>query len=96
MKLPVKFRHTSLLTKVIVTIVSVACVILMVSQQSQRRANQQKMQELEKVVAELREENQDLVADIDGLGSDESVEKIARDKLGLVSGGEVIFSDVGD
>lgn len=96
MKLPVKFRHTSLLTKVVIAVVTVACVVLLVAQQSQRRANQQKMQELEKVVAELREENQDLVADIDGLGSDESVEKIARDKLGLVSGGEVIFSDVGD
>ena len=33
---------------------------------------------------------------IEGLDSDESVKKIARDKLGLVGNGEIIFSDVGE
>ena len=44
----------------------------------------------------LQQENQSLQADIEGLDSDESVKKIARDKLGLVGNGEIIFSDVGE
>ena len=45
--------------------------------------------------AELQQENQNLQTGIDGLDPDDSVKKIARDKLGLVGNGEIIFSDVG-
>ena len=87
MKLPVKFRRSSLLTKV---------VVLLVSQRSQIRSNQAQYQELAGEAAGLQQENQNLRSDIEGLDSDESVKKIARDKLGLVGNGEIIFSDVGE
>lgn len=96
MKLPFKFRRTSLTTKLLILLVMISCVAILVAQQSQRRENEAAAQALEKQIAELIQENQDLQSDISGLGSDESVKKIAREELGLVGSDEIIFSDVGD
>ena len=96
MKLPVKFRRSSLLTKVVVLLVVVSATVILVSQRSQIRCNQAQYQELAGEAAGLQQENQNLRSDIEGLDSDESVKKIARDKLGLVGNGEIIFSDVGE
>ena len=96
MKLPVKFRRSSLLTKVVVLLVVVSATVILVPQRSQIRSNQAQYQELAGEAAGLQQENQNLRSDIEGLDSDESVKKIARDKLGLVGNGEIIFSDVGE
>ena len=96
MKLPVKFRRSSLLTKVVVLLVVVSATVILVSHRSQIRSNQAQYQELAGEAAGLQQENQNLRSDIEGLDSDESVKKIARDKLGLVGNGEIIFSDVGE
>ena len=96
MKLPVKFRRSSLLTKVVVLLVVVSATVILVSQRSQIRSNEAQYQELAGEAAGLQQENQNLRSDIEGLDSDESVKKIARDKLGLVGNGEIIFSDVGE
>ena len=96
MRLPVKVRRSSLLTKVVVLLVVVSATVILVSQRSQIRSNQAQCQELAGQAAELQQENQNLQTGIDGLDSDESVKKIARDKLGLVGHGEIIFSDVGE
>ena len=96
MKLPVKFRRSSLLTKVVVLLVVVSATVILVSQRSQIRSNQAQYQELAGEAAGLQQENQNRRSDIEGLDSDESVKKLARDKLGLVGNGEIIFSDVGE
>ena len=96
MKLPVKFRRSSLLTKVVVLLVVVSATVILVSQRSQIRSNQAQYQELAGEAAGLQQENQNLRSDIERLDSDESVKKIARDKLGLGGNGEIIFSDVGE
>ena len=96
MKLPVKFRRSSLLTKGVVLLVVVSATVILVSQRSQIRSNQAQYQELAGEAAGLQQENQNLRSDIEGLDSDESVKKIARDKLGRVGNGEIIFSDVGE
>lgn len=96
MDLPFKIRRTSMLTKLTVLLLIVACVVLLVSQQTQLRANRVRYAELTAQAAELQQANQELQADIADLDSDESVKKIARDKLGLVGNGEVIFSDIGE
>lgn len=46
MKLPVKFRRSSLLTKVVVLLVVVSATVILVSQRSQIRSNQAQYQEL--------------------------------------------------
>lgn len=96
MKMPVKFRRSALLTKLLILMVVVSSTVILVSQRSQIRENEARTRELEGRAAQLQEENQDLQGDIDGLGTDDSVKKIAREKLGLVGSGEVIFSDIGD
>ena len=79
MRLPVKFRRSSLLTKVVVLLVVVSATVILVSQRSQIRSNQAQCQELAGQAAELQQENQNLQTGIDGLDSDDSVKKIARD-----------------
>ena len=96
MKMPVKFRRSSFLTKLLVLMVVDSSVVLLVSQRSQIRENEAKTRALEDQAAQLVEENQNLREDIEGLGTDDSIKKIAREKLGLVESGEVIFSDIGD
>ena len=91
MRLPVKFRRSSLLTKVVVLLVVVSATVILVSQRSQIRSNQAQCQELAGQAAELQQENQNLQTGIDGLDSDDSVKKIARDKLGLVVPGEKVI-----
>ena len=73
MKLPVKFRRSSLLTKVVVLLVVVSATVILVSQRNQIRTNQEQYQELVNQASALQQENQSLQADIEGLDSDESV-----------------------
>lgn len=96
MKMPVKFRRSSLLTKFVIGLLLVSCTVILVSQRTLIRENQEKKAELTNQAAQLQQENQELEADIAGLGTDESVKEIAREKLGLIGSGEVIFSDIGD
>ena len=69
MRLPVKFRRSSLLTKVVVLLVVVSATVILVSQRSQIRSNQAQCQELAGQAAELQQENQNLQTGIDGLDS---------------------------
>lgn len=96
MKLPIKFRRTSLLTKLVILLLVVSSVVVLVAQRSQIRANNAKYDELSEQAAQLQQSNQELQSDIEDLNSDESIKKIAREKLGLVGSGEVIFSDIGE
>ena len=50
--------------------------------------------ELEAKLAQAHSENAKLRADIDSLGTDESAEKLAREKLGLVKSNEIVFIDM--
>ena len=60
MKLPVKFRRSSLLTKVVVLLVVVSATVILVSQRNQIRTNQEQYQELVNQASALQQENQSL------------------------------------
>ena len=47
-------------------------------------------------IASTRQENNRLQDSIDALGTDEGVAAVARDKLGMVEEGDIIFYDVGE
>lgn len=96
LRLRLRFRRSSLLTKLLIGLVLVASVVVLVAQQTQVRANRARLAELTDQAAALQQANQELQAEIEDLDSDESIKKIARDKLGLVGSGEVIFSDIGE
>ena len=50
--------------------------------------------DVEAELAQAHSENAKLKADIDSLGTDESAEKLAREKLGLVKSDEIVFVDM--
>ena len=58
-----------------------------------RRKNRQ--QQLRQQVQTQQQENDALQKSIDQGGSQEEMERIARDELGLVSPGERVFVDIG-
>ena len=47
-------------------------------------------------IAETEQENQRLQEALDQVDTDEGVTEIARQKLGLVKDGEIVFNDVGN
>ncbi len=51
------------------------------------------IKQLEQKVAKEEEEKQRLMEEKDEISSDESIEKIAREKLGMVKDGERVFVD---
>ena len=50
--------------------------------------------ELETQLAQAHSENAKLKSDIAGLGTDESAEELARERLGLVKSDEIVFVDM--
>lgn len=51
------------------------------------------IKQLEQKIAKEEEEKQRLMEERDEISSDESIEKIAREKLGMVKDGERVFVD---
>lgn len=51
------------------------------------------IKQLEQKIAKEEEEKQRLMKERDEISSDESIEKIAREKLGMVKDGERVFVD---
>ena len=47
-------------------------------------------------IAGTQQENDRLQSSIDALDTPEGLEQVARDQLGMVSEGEIVFEDVGD
>ena len=91
-----RFKRSSLLTKVLILVLVVYATITLVSLQSQVTEKNAEAEALESSIAATEQENQRLQQAIDALGTDEGVEEVARRKLGLVAEGEIVFYDVGN
>ena len=91
-----RFKRSSLLTKVLILVLVVYATVTLVSLQSQVTEKNAKAEALESSIAATEQENQRLQQAIDALGTDEGVEEVARRKLGLVAEGEIVFYDVGN
>lgn len=90
------FRKSSLLTKVLILVLVVYATVTLVSLQSQVIAKEAEAETLQHDIAATEQENQRLQQAINALGTDEGVEAVARQKLGLVAKGEIVFYDVGN
>lgn len=64
------------------------------SQSREMTAIRIEMKEVEKKIEREKALKQELLKQKDELSSDESIEKIAREKLGMVKDGERIFVDI--
>ncbi len=91
-----RFKRSSLLTKLLILVLVAYATVTLVSLQSQVTEKNAEAAALESDIAATEQENQRLQKAIDALGTDEGVEEVARRKLGLVSEGEILFIDVGN
>lgn len=90
-----KFKRSSLMTKIIVLLPAIAATVTLVSLQAQLAEKRAQAAALEAEVAAAAQENQRLEAAIEEADTEEGVKDIARQKLGLAESGEIIFYDIG-
>lgn len=91
-----KFKKTSLLVKLVILIVIVYSTFTLVSLQNQLQDKKAEAAQLTEEAQQLQQENLDLQESIDNLSTEEGIEEVARNKLGLVEDGEIVFYDNGE
>ncbi|MDD7772015.1 MAG: septum formation initiator family protein [Faecousia sp.] len=91
-----KFKKTRLLTKLLLLAVAVYAVVTLVSLRTQILQKQKQAAALEQQVAAAQQEQLELQEDIDKIGTKEGVIKVARERLGMVEDGEIVFYDSDD
>ncbi len=91
-----KLVKSSLLVKLIILIVVVYATVTLVSLRRQISARQAEAAQLTGSISTAEQENNRLADAIENLDTDAGVEAVAREKLGMVADGEIIFEDVGD
>lgn len=88
------YRRSSTLLKCVVLAAIVLSMAALLALHATISAAQQQQEDLRHQAAILEEENRELEDRIDGLGSVQSVEQIAKDELGLVDPDTVILNPV--
>ena len=91
-----KFKKSSLLVKLVILILLVYSTVTLVSLQNQLQDKKAEAAQLTTEAQQLQQDNLDLQERIDNLSTDEGIEEVARNKLGLVRDGEIVFYDNGD
>ena len=91
-----RFKRSSLLTKLLILVLVAYATVTLVTLQSQITEKQALGEELQTSIVATNQENLRLEQAINALGTDAGVEAVARQKLGLVAKGEIIFYDVGN
>ena len=86
------YRRSKPLTKMVVTVAILLSMVALISLGVAQRAAKNRAAELQQQAQELSQKNEALREDISQLGTVESVQKIARELLGLVTPGTVFFS----
>ena len=91
-----RFKRSSLVTKLLLLALVIYAAVTLVSLQEQVEQSRAQEKILEDSIASEQQENRRLEEAINALGTDIGVEQVARDKLGWVSDGEIVFYDVGN
>ena len=91
-----RFKRSSLLTKILILVLVVYATVTLVSLQSQVTEKEAEAQALQSDITAAKQENLRLEQAIDALDTDEGVEDVAREKLGWVADGEIVFYDIGN
>lgn len=91
----VQFKKSPWLVRLIVAIILVFCMVTLIRLGREFSAIQRETEELEAELAQVQQTNAALSEDIEKMDTDEGVKEVARDKLGLVSEGEITFYDIG-
>ena len=91
-----RFTRSSLVTKILVLVLVVYAAVTLVRLQGQLQEKNAQADVLAEEVSVMEQENQRLEQAIENLDTDEGVEAVARQKLGLVKKNETVFYDVGN
>ncbi len=91
-----RFKHSSLVTKILILVLVVYATVTLVSLQNQVTEKIAEAELLQSSIDAAKQENLRLQQAIDTLGTDEGVEAVARQKLGWVAKGEIVFYDMGN
>ena len=91
-----RFKRSSLLTKILILVLVVYATVTLVSLQSQVTEKEAEAQALQSDITAAKQENLRLEQAIDALDTDEGVTAVAREKLGWVADGEIVFYDIGN
>lgn len=91
-----RFKRSSLLTKILILVLVVYATVTLVSLQSQVTEKEAEAQALQSDIAAAKQDNLRLEQAIDTLDTDEGVVDVAREKLGWVADGEIVFYDIGN
>lgn len=99
MRIPVrrstmKFKRSGIVIKIVILALILYAAISLVTTKGKISQALTDQQQLQKQLDEVLQENAGLKYDIEHAGDDETIEEIARSKLGLVKPGEKIFFDV--
>ena len=91
-----KFVRSSLLVKLILLIVGVYATVTLVSLRRQITEKQAESAQLTSSIISAEQENSRLTDAIENIDTDAGVDAVAREKLGMVAEGEIVFQDVSD
>ena len=91
-----KLVKSSLLVKLVILILVVYATVTLVSLRKQITEKNEQEAILNSSLAATQQENNRIQDSIDALGTDAGVEAVARDKLGMVDEGDIVFYDVGE
>ena len=91
-----KLIKSSLLVKLVILILVVYATVTLVSLRKQITEKNEQEAILNSSIAATQQENNRIQDSIDALGTDAGVEAVARDKLGMVDEGDIVFYDVGE
>lgn len=89
-----KFVKSSLLVKLVILVLVVYATVTLVSLRKQISEKNEQEATLTSSIAAATQENKRLEDAIDALGTDEGIEAVARDKLGMVDEDDIVFFDV--
>ena len=91
-----KLVKSSLLVKLVILILVVYATVTLVSLRKHITEKNEQEAILNSSIAATQQENNRIQDSIDALGTDAGVEAVARDKLGMVDEGDIVFYDVGE
>lgn len=88
-----RLKKTSVWTKLLILVLVVYAVVSLVNLQDRVTNAKAEVAQLEEQVLYAEQEKALMEQELEGLGSDRSVMKIARARLGMVEVGEIVFYD---
>jgi len=88
-----RLKKTSLLTKLLLLVVAIYAIVTLVNLQDRVSAANAEVAALEQQVLYAEQERTLMEQSLRELGTDKSIMKIARARLGMVEAGEIVFHD---